>query len=218
MATSRGAWPHFYTLGLDYRSNPQGREAFGIYAFKNELIYNGFSRGINPDTAYWGSKVVNRTKDAQRHFGLTVDGVLGPTTARYLFRKRILEQVNADALSRIKTLESGNDPVAQGVADLDDEGLFQENGPSNPDLTKEQCWTPSFIIPHAASQLASRIRNCGNSEKAGIAAWNVGNTYANDWRLAGFPASGKIVTVGGSSFDVYTRATHYYTLVMAQEL
>lgn len=217
MATSRGAWPYNYHLGLDFRTDPQGRGAYGIYAFKNELIYNGFSRGVNPNTAYWGDKVVNRTKDAQKHFGLLADGILGPQTAKALFRKRISEQVNADALSRIKSLESGNDPVAQGYADLDDEGLFQENGPSNPDLTQIQCWTPSFIIPHAASQLESRIKTCG-SVKAGIAAWNIGNEYAIEWRQAGYPAAGKWVTIDGQLIDFFARATNYYNLVSEQTL
>lgn len=217
MATSRGAWPYNYAEGLDFRGDPQGRGAYGIYAFKNELIYNGFSRGVNPGSAFWGSKAVGRTKDAQRHFGLVADGVLGPKTALALFRKRLAEQANGHVLSQIKSLESGNDPIAQGYADLDDEGLFQENGPSNPDLTKQQCWTPSFIIPHAASQLASRIKSCG-SVRAGVAGWNVGNTYATDWRKAGYPPSGKWVNIGGQEIDVFARAYNYYNLVSRQAL
>ena len=214
---SRGAWPYWYELGLDFRSDPQGRDAYGIYAFKNELVFNGFSKQINIESPYWGTGVVARTKDAQKHFGLPVDGVLGPQTALALFRLRLSEQPNADILSQIKSLESDNDPVAQGYEDLDDEGLFQENGPSNPDLTQIQRWTPSFIVPHAASQLESRIKSCG-SVKAGIAGWNIGNEYATEWRIAGYPASGKVIVVDGNSIDMFTRATQYVADVEKQEL
>jgi len=218
MSASRGAWPYFYGLGLDFTADPQGRGAYGIYAFKNELIYNGFSKGVNPTLPHWGSSVTKRTKDAQRHFGLTADGVLGPATARCLFRKRMAEAeaaagLPAHSLARIASLESANDPVAQGWADLDDEGILQENGPSNPDLTQQERWTPSFIIPHGATQLASRIRNCG-SAKAGVAAWNVGNAYAIKWREAGYPGSGLVV----NGQDMFTRATGYYAAVEGQAL
>ena len=217
---SRGAWPYYYQLGLDFRSDPQGRDAYGIYAFKNELIYNGFSKGINPTLPYWGSGVVTQTKKAQKFFGLTVDGVLGPMTARCLFRKRCTTSELAltlpiHLLAKIKTLESGDDPVAQGVVDPDDEGLFQENLPSNPSLTQIECWTPSFIIPHAASQLFNHIKDCGNSSKAGTAAWNVGNFYANEWRLAGFPTSGGPIVDGQ---DIYSRCDQYVNLVNAEPL
>ena len=218
MATSRGAWPHYYAQGLDYTSDPNGREAHGIYAFKNELIHNGFSKGIDPTLAKWGSSVTKRTKDAQRHFGLVEDGVLGPSTARALFRKRMSEAESAaglpaHSLARICSLESDNDPVAQGWVDTNDEGIAQENLPSNPDLTQAQCWTPEFIVPHAASQLAARITHCG-SIMAGIAAWNVGNFYATKWREAGYPSSGLVV----NGQDMYTRATGYYAHVESQAL
>lgn len=213
---SRGAWPYFMTLGLDYRGDPEGRGAYGIYAFKRELIYNNFTLGINPSLPYWGKSVVERTKDAQNAFGLNADGVLGPVTARYLFRKRAGSvetsyHLPAYLLARIKTLESGNDPIAQGFVDPDDEGLLQENLPSNPSLTKIECWTPSYIIPYGAQQLSGRIQNCAGSVKAGTAAWNVGNFYANQWRLNGFPPD-------GGDNNVYARATNYVMLVNNQPL
>lgn len=224
MTTSRGAWPYDYKLGLDFRSEPQGRGAYGIFALKNELIYNGFSRGINPTLAYWGTGAVRRTKNFQKANGLVVDGDLGPVTARALFRHRIsvaeaAAGLPAHLLARIKTLESDNDPVAQGWLDLQDEGLFQENLPSNPDITQIQCWTPSFIIPHAASQLASRIKSCSGNVKAGTAAWNIGNELAIEWMKAGFPASGLFYTLpDGSKFDFAARATNYVADVAGEPL
>lgn len=213
--SSRGSWPYYYTSGLDRRNDPQGRDAHGIYAFKAELVLNGFGVDkINQTLAYWGAEAVRATKHAQVSFGINPDGVLGPQTARCLWRKRVSEaevanSLPAHLLARIKTLESGDDPVAQGFSDPEDEGLFQENLPSNPDLTQVQCWTPSFIVPHAASQLKARIKACAGSVKAGAAAWNVGDFYANQWREAGFPAS-------GGDNDVYERATHYVALVNAE--
>lgn len=215
MATSRGAWPFYYAARLDRRSDPNGRDAHGIYAFKAELVLNGFGADtINQTLAYWGSDTVKAVKHAQNQFGLNADGVLGPQTARCLWRKRVAaaEAANglpAHLLARIKTLESGDDPVAQGESDPEDEGLFQENLPSNPALTQVQCWTPSFIVPHAASQLNARIKACAGSVKAGTAAWNIGDFYANQWREAGFPAT-------GGDNDVYARATNYVDLVNAE--
>lgn len=216
---SRGAWPFFYTLGMDRTKDPQGRDAHGIYAFKKELVYNGFGDGmINLTSAYWGSAAVKATKQAQAHFGLVVDGVLGPATARCLFRARIKSaegNIPEDLLQRIASLESGYDPVAQGYADPHDEGLFQENLPSHPELTQTQCWTPSYIIPLAAQQLLSRINACHGSAKAGAVAWNVGDYYANKWQDAGYPTLGGPVVEGQ---DMWSRATQYWTLLGRQEL
>lgn len=215
MATSRGAWPFYYSAGLDRRDDPQGRDAYGILAFKAELVLNGFGVGkINQTLPYWGAEAVRATKHAQTSFGLVDDGVLGPQTARCLWRKRVASAETANRLpthllARVKTLESGDDPVAQGYSDPEDEGMFQENLPSNPDLTQVQCWTPSFIVPYAAAQLHNRIKECAGSVKAGTAAWNIGDFYANQWREAGFPAT-------GGDNDVYERATHYVNLVNAE--
>jgi hypothetical protein len=221
-AASRGAWPFYYEAGLDRRDDPGGRDAYGIFAFKAELVYNGFSKGINPLLALWGDSAVARTRDAQKAFGVQVDGVLGPETARCLFRHRAsaaeaASRIPAHWLARIKSLESGNDPVAQGEEDPDDEGLLQENGPSNPTITQIQCWTPSFILPYGGQQLVGRIAATG-SVKAGVAAWNVGNYAAAEWAQAGFPASGVYVTIGGAKVDVAPRATTYYNDVQAQAL
>lgn len=214
MTTSRGAWPFFYTLGLDRRSDPNGRDAHGIYAFKNELIYNGYATGIDASLAYWGGQAVLQTRAFQANVGISIDGVLGPETARRLFRKRLNGQPNGVNLSRIKSLESANDPVAQGMVDPNDEGLFQENMPSNPTLSLIEAWTPSFIVPYAASQLMARINSCG-SVKAGIAGWNIGDFYATEWRKAGYPASGGPVVDGQ---DMWSRATQYVALVNQQPL
>lgn len=49
--------------------------------------------------------------------------------------------------------------------------------------------------------------------KAARAAYNIGNTYATQWMLAGFPASGGPLLNGQ---DVYERATKYLALIDRQ--
>lgn len=218
--TSRGAWPFYYQAGLDRRADPTGRDAHGIYAFKDELIFNGFGYGtVKPTVAEWGAQAVAATKEAQASFGLTADGVLGPQTARCLFRKRMLSaestyMIPNSVLQQIASLESGNDPVAQGMADPQDEGLFQENLPSHPSLSQQQCWTPSYIIPVAARQLQAYFDGLDGSVKAAVAAWNIGEFYASEWKQSNFPASGKVV----NGQDIFARATQYYALVTSQAL
>jgi hypothetical protein len=49
--------------------------------------------------------------------------------------------------------------------------------------------------------------------KAGRAAYNVGNFYATEWMLAGFPAAGRVE----NGIDWFARATQYISLVDAKE-
>jgi len=214
--SGRGAWPFFYKLGLDFRNNPQGRDAHGIYALKKELIHNGYSQGIVATLAYWGASVDARCREFQRDHGLVVDGQLGPKTALALFHKRALEQetqfgIPNNLLCHLKSEESSNDPVAQGFVDTDDEGLVQINVHFHPEISQEQAWDPSFCLPWGAKYLKDAYVFVGNDWDGAVAAYNVGREAARLWVNAGKPAQG-----GPSWFpDAYSRATHYVALVKA---
>lgn len=206
------AWAFTYRRGLDGTHDP--RKAAGIRAMKQELILNGFSEGILIDLPVFGSKVTARTREFQQNEKITIDGEIGPQTAARLFRKRcaLVEQGNGpipdSLLCRLKQLESASDPVAEGVADPNDEGLVQVNMPSHPTLMIEQLWDPAFVLPWAGDQLAQAHASIQDWDGA-IAAWNVGGFYARLWVKAGKPDSGH--TVG--TIDWFARAHKYVQLV-----
>ncbi len=211
-----GAWPFVYKFGLDFRNDPQGRSAHGIYALKKELVFNGYSIGIVVDLAYWGDKVDKQTKKFQTDHALTVDGQLGPQTALALFKKRAVALqkqygIKNNWLCKQKTLESSNDPVCEGSADPDDEGIAQINLHFHPEITYEEAWSPAFALEYAAKFLVSAISYCGD-EEGGVAAYNIGRYYAKEWVDAGKPASGGPFI---GSQDVYARATHYVAVVQS---
>lgn len=215
----RGAWPFYYKLGLDLRSAPQSRDAHGIYALKRELIFNGNTGNgkMIADMPTWGKYADIACKAFQKSHGLLVDGVLGPKTARAMFHKRFLAfedqfGIPNNLLTKIKTLESSNDPVAQGYVDLDDEGLMQINLHFHPEITTEFAWDPAECGPWGGSQLASSITYCDHDLDGGVAAWNIGRFYARQWVRAGKPASGGPLI---GSDDAYARATKYVQLVKA---
>lgn len=206
-----GAWSFTYKKGLD--GSNSDRVAAGIHAMKQELIYNGFANGIKIDLPVFGNMSDARTRDFQKQQEITVDGEIGPQTAMRLFRKRT-EDAEAkygifnELLSRMKTLESTNDPVAEGTFDPNDEGLLQVNMPSHPTLMIEDLWDPGFILPWAAEQLALAHSSIQDWDGA-VAAWNVGGYYARLWVKAGKPDSGHVV----GKIDWFARAHKYVALV-----
>lgn len=215
----RGAWPFYYKLGLDFRSNPAGRDAHGIYALKRELIYNGNTGNglMRADLAFWGDSADLALRTFQKQHDLVVDGVLGSGTARVLFHKRFLAicaqyGIPNELVAKIKTLESSNDPVAQGWVDIDDEGCMQINLHFNPSITQDEAWDPPFAGDYGGKQLASAIIYCDHDLDGGVAAWNIGRYYAKQWVEAGKPVSGGPI-IGQD--DAWARATKYVALVKA---
>lgn len=210
-----GAWSYgFYHLGMEV---PDGRVEAGIFAFKQELIYNGFADGIILELPSWGGHAVTQTKKFQASTGqIKADGVLGPTTARYLFAKRVhaftvAHGIPGSLVGRQGTLESANDPVAQGYTDVEDEGWGQVHLPFHTEITQAQAWDPSFAIPWLGSQLVGARNYCDDDWDGGVAAYNVGWFYARLWVRAGKPARGLVA----ESIDWYARATAYVALVKA---
>jgi hypothetical protein len=215
----RGDWPRFYHPGDDYRADPHGRDAHGICALKRELVYNGFAVGIVTSLPFYGTAMKAQVLAWQKQAtwigqALIPDGVIGPRTAGSLWHKRALwlEQrfgIPHNWLAKLKSLESNNDPVAQGFVDPADEGIVQINLHFNPSIAVDQAWDPAWALEFAAGRLKDAIAYCAD-EEGGVAAWNIGRYTAKQWVAAGKPASGGPL-IGGQ--DGWTRATHYVLAV-----
>lgn len=209
------AWAAYYQFG---DTAPLGTpRAYGIIALKKELLYLGSTRAIVPTMPSFGDAVRNAVKDFQRSHGLTADGVVGPRTARAMFRTRIfqaeLDRSVPDHLSfKQIDLESGFDPGATGSVDPKDRGLCQINFTAHPDITDDKAFDPSFAVPWAADYLMDAIEALHDVD-AGLAAYNVGRFYAKKWLDAGKPASG-LMTVGGKDYAAI--CTNYVKLVKSR--
>src|SRR4051794_13670721 len=114
-----GAWSFgFYSYGMQV---PNNRVAAGITAFKQALIDNGMGKGIDLSLPIFGSNMKRRTVDFQKANSIGTDGIIGPTTSRYLFRVYSHEaeltgtiEIPDHLLHKLGAEESGHDPVAQG--------------------------------------------------------------------------------------------------------
>lgn len=218
-AAGLGSWRFYYKLGWKPTTD---RERAGLLAMKQAFIEQGYGKGIDLAMEVFGNAVTNRTKEFQAAFGLVADGIIGPNTARRLFRfyyaaAEARYAIPDRRLARIGYGESNDDPIAEGVVDDDDEGILQEHLPFHPDLTLAQAWTPSYVIAYGGKQLAD-LRAGTGSWKGAVAGWNVGRTYAKLWVQAGYPSEGGpsmgTDPVTGKTIDAFTRATNYEAYVM----
>jgi hypothetical protein len=210
-----------YKYGHDGRNNP--RLGAAIIAIKNELRYVGFAReAMVGDLPYFGNAVENSVKDFQTAKRLSVTGRVDPTTARELFRRRVIvteDKYNLPdgSLGKKFWLESLYDPVAVGTSDPDDSGIAQINiRIHNIPVTK--AFDPAFAIDWAGLYLKEnyeRIAQEANVMKAARASYNTGVFHARRWMQAGFPPSGGEWD-DNTGIDWFARATNYITLIDKQ--
>lgn len=213
-----GAWHYGY-----YREGMQAadeRSAAGIKAFKQALVDNGYGDGINVALPRFGMAADTQTRKFQANHGLAVDGVIGPNTARALFRYYAYAEEHAGTVQipnhlalKIGGHESGHDPVAQGYADPQDEGWAQLHLPYFTGLTIEQAWTPSIAVHKLCSHLKKFYVNVEADWDGSVASWNVGDGTAQSWVMAGKPADDPSAEGG---IDWYARATAYVAAVKTQ--
>jgi hypothetical protein len=209
-----GAWSFgYYRHGM---AVPNDRVAAGIKAFKQALIDNGYSKGIDVDLPVFGSNMDKNTRAFQADQSLEVDGVIGPNTAHLLLRLYAYQQEQVLHIPNHYTakqlhLESGDDPVAEGYTDAEDEGWAQLHMPFYPGISLAQAWTPSFAAAKLAAEQSTFYAKTPDWDGA-IAAWNVGAGTAALWVKAGKPATGVIV----NGVDYAPRATKYVALVKQQ--
>lgn len=212
---------------FDYGVYKKGMNATGdsrlqaaLTAYRVELAYNGFEKNLVLDSPLFGDAMDNRTKEFQASVGLKADGQLGVKSSTELFRKRVSMvegkyNLPTGALGKQLLLESAYDPVAVGYSDPQDHGISQINLRLHPSVTIDEAYDPIFAIDWAGQYIRTsfeHVTNETNVMKAARAAYNIGDVYAGDWMLAGFPASGKVV----DGIDWFKRATDYLTLVDKQ--
>ena len=214
-----GGWWHYWRKGDDGRADPTGRFACGILAWKGELIYNGYGRNIAATLPFFGDAIDTRLKEFQQSAGLVADGVLGPMTGRALAKKRkqdvgTAKRVPDDRLCKLISLESANDPVAQGTADPEDEGFAQIHMPFHADVTLQQAWSPAFACGWAADYLNTEFRHLHDWDAA-VVSYNQGEGGASAWLRAGKPKFGSPYTdPNGIERDHFSDCYKYLTLVM----
>jgi soluble lytic murein transglycosylase-like protein len=208
-----------YRRGDDGRSDPQGRLACGILAWKAEMIDNGFDAKIAPSLPFFGDAFDTQTRAFQRRAGLDSDGVIGPKTGSALAHKRKVDVgkqkgIPDDWLCRLITLESGNDPVAQGLLDPNDEGYAQIHLPFHPGVTLQEAWSPVFAVSWAGDYLVSSHKTIGDWEGA-VVSYNQGVAGAQKWVAAGKPKYGApYVDSNGADRDHFSDCTRYLHVVL----
>jgi hypothetical protein len=110
-----GTWDVYFSKPLD--PPPGDRVGMAAVGIKHELVYNGVPQsGMDLDDPTFGSGTDAAIRKFQQSHGLTVDGSVGPNTAKSLFRKR--GQAEAARIGCPKTLlcqqfdlESACDPA-----------------------------------------------------------------------------------------------------------
>lgn len=213
-----GAWSAYYKKGnIETANTPRG---YGLLALKKELVYQGF--GTNLVLNYqFGETMRKRTVEFQKSQGLEADGIIGPKTAKELFRERIYAAETEAGISDHLTfkqisLESNFDPSAfvdHGTSGVD-RSLCQINSKAHPEVTDAQAYSPEFAIPWAAQYLKDHIDALGDVD-AGLAAYNVGRFYARKWLEAGKPSSGLFTSTGKDYAEICTK---YTKLIRAQQV
>jgi hypothetical protein len=223
-----GAWAYGFfkytegepLMGGDYPDRA-GRAAL---AFKLEYIHNGYDGSglkcplaITPWYGKCAGAVTARFQKNQSLKGLT-PGVLGPSVARVLFRKRSAEVeahygIPDHLLSKLKSLESNDDPAAVGYLDDRDRGLLQINSFFHPDVSDDEAFDPAFSLDWGGKNLSLAFKTFDDWDVA-IASHNVGWGGAQDWL-----DSGKLAEGGPDWFpQLYSRATQYVRLVRSQSV
>ena len=210
------AWTSWYRY--KDRAEPNTPKAYALVALKRELKYRGFGKGLDTESLFFGAAARDNTKLFQESVGLKADGVIGPTTARKLFKKRIWDASHkhdfpALMLCKQLNLESGFDPAAVGYVDPRDRGLAQINSYWHPDVSDAEAFDPAYSIFWAANYLSENIKALKNVD-AGLAAHNVGRFYARQWLEAGRPAQG-LYTVEGRDYAAII--TKYLSLLKSRE-
>lgn len=201
------AWTSYYKYRD--RAEPNTPKAYALTALKRELVYRGYGEGLNTESLFFGAAARERVKDFQQDLGMKIDGEVGPTTARRLFKKRIWDsshKKNVPALMLCKqlNLESGFDPAAVGYVDPRDRGLAQINSFWHPEISDEQAFDPAFSIPWAANYLSENFKALGDINAA-LAAHNVGRFYARKWLDENKPISGLYTAEGKDYAAIITK-------------
>lgn len=209
------AWSVYYSYG--FRPDFGSPHAYGLLALKRELAYNGCGQGLVLDIPVFGDAMRARTREWQERMTIHADGVIGPGTARSLFRKRVHDgelqyRIPYQYICKQISLESAWDPGATGSVDPRDRGLVQINAGAHPEVSDAEAFDPAFAIPWSAKVLRGHYDELRDWDAA-LAAHNIGLYYARKWLAAGKPASGVLTATGK---DMAVIATKYVALITSR--
>lgn len=223
------AWLDYYRQGQEF--DEDDRRGYAIVGYKRELAYNGYGAGLIY-TPSFGLTMHNRTIEFQAAEGLETDGVIGPRTARALFKRRCARLHSQyeipDQLLMKKTQGESNWDIAaynhnkraDGTVISTDHGLNQMNDVSNRlgqegyPLVKD-AYMPAFSLNWAANKMKNDYQYSGNDWDGALATYNVGLYYAKKWVAAGKPPSGLYTS---SQKDYAIMCTRYVGYVRSQNL
>lgn len=193
---------------------------YGCVAIKSELARLDWDTpGFKPGSPTIGESADVVIRYFQQSKGLTVDGVVGPSTAEALFAALIAQseatkKIPSRWAAKIVKLESAEDPGAIGWADPNDKGLCEINVLIR-SITVAEAFDPSFAIPYLCADLASAYAGFKDWEAA-VASWNTGGYWAGKWLAADKPTSG--AWDEKNKLDWFARASGYVSLVAGQVL
>lgn len=174
---------------------------FGVKAIQSRVnSYGGYSPSLIVDGVY-GKGTAAGVKWLQGRLGLHADGVVGPATAKAMFKDLLIwsggvHHVPASQLHGFVMLESGYDPGAVGTVASADRGLNQINENAHPDITDDKAFDPTFSIDYTAKRLAAaRVHFSGKSVElknyCAIAQHN-NPLNAKQWYESGSPPNERI--------------------------
>lgn len=244
VAVGRGAWTnrgkdngsryYTYIAGKPIDGDQPARDTnyqavhLGVKAIQRRInSYGGYSPAVVEDGTY-GPETAEAVKWLQGRLGVGVDGVVGPTTARAMFKDLLLwyggvYHVPASQLHGFVMLESGYDPGAVGVVSPADRGLNQINENAHPDVSDEEAFDPFFSIDYTAKRLGeARAKYSGKTvdlkTKCSVAQHNV--PVAGDlWYRDGVPPVGPgPYTIYGKQWDGWPNIEKYVNYVLGHAL
>lgn len=186
-----GAWvqPKQYRMASPTQGKEPGRINYAIQSLQRALVIHEFEPGAT-DGVY-GSRTRTAVRAFQLAVGLQADGIVGPKTARALFRPFVEDaerklSIPDHLLHGQVALESAYDPGAEGRVDDRDRGLCQINSRWFPEMTDELCYgRPRVVINWSGSRLRSAYDGLGVPSWDPAIAHHNNPGWAQDWAETG---------------------------------
>lgn len=162
----------------------------GVLAIQ-ALLIEDFNANLNGDGVY-GPSTRDSVVEAQKSFGVTADGVVGPETMRWLLWPHIHQIANYrnvpwNIIYGLLQNEGAWDPGAVGWVDGNDLGLAQINLTYHPDVTLSEAFCSSFAINFIANYMATALQAFDNNVIDATVSYNLGIGGARQWIRDGRP-------------------------------
>lgn len=207
---AKGTGPgKFYTLSQDplkqvglakicreLKSQPIPRDenaTFHAVLAIQALLIEDFSANLKGDGVF-GPETFEAVKSAQRWLAITVDGVVGIETMKWLLWPHIhriakIHEIPWNVIYGFIQNEGNWDPGAVGYIDSNDVGLAQINLPSHPSVTESQAFCPSFSMFFIAGYIQNAMAELNNNVIDAVVSYNLGIGGTRQWIRAGRPTA-----------------------------